>query len=208
MAQIPSLAQRFRGFLPVVVDVETGGLNSNTDALLEVGAVMLEFDEKFQLVPTQTYHYHILPFNGANLEESSLKFTGITDPYHPFRYAVNETAALDELFGHIHALRKKHHCDRAVLVGHNPTFDLNFIQAACDRHNLKKNPFHRFTTFDTATLGGLAFGQTVLAKALGQAGISYNSELAHSALYDAEQTAKLFCLIVNRWQELGGWPMQ
>jgi ribonuclease T len=196
------LAKRFRGFLPVVVDVETGGLNSATDALLELAAVSLEFNDKQQLVPGRTFHYHILPFNGANLDESSLKFTGITDPYHPFRFAISEQEALDDLFHQLHNTCKQTGCERAVLIGHNPSFDLGFIQAAAARSKLKKNPFHRFTTFDTATLSALAFGQTVLAKALAEAGVGYDSKLAHTAIYDAEQTAKLFCLIVNRWAEM------
>jgi ribonuclease T len=196
------MSQRFRGFLPVVIDVETGGLEPEKHALLELAAVTLAFDGQ-QLVPATTYHYHILPFNGAKLEESSLKFTGITDPFHPLRFAVNEQEAMKDLFTHISLLCKQQECERAVLVGHNPTFDLNFIQAACERHHIK-SPFHRFTTFDTATLGGLAYGQTVLAKALTEAGLGFDPELAHSALYDAEQTAKLFCMIVNRWQEMNG----
>lgn len=196
------LSKRFRGFLPIVVDVETGGLNPATDGLLELAAISLEFNDQQQLVPGRQFHYHILPFNGANLDESSLKFTGITDPYHPFRFAINEHEALNDLFHHLHELCKQNNCERAVLVGHNPSFDLSFIQAAAARTKLKKNPFHRFTTFDTATLGALAYGQTVLAKALMEAGIGYDADSAHTALYDAEQTAKLFCLIVNRWQKL------
>jgi len=197
-----ALAKRFRGFLPVVVDVETGGLNPTTDALLELAAVTLEFNDVGHLVPSRTFHYHILPFNGANLDASSLKFTGITDPYHPFRMAISELEALDDLFRQLQSLCKHQGCERAVLVGHNPTFDLEFIQAASERSNLKKNPFHRFTTFDTATLSALAFGQTVLAKALVESGVGYDAELAHTAIYDAEQTAKLFCLIVNRWGKI------
>lgn len=195
------MSQRFRGFLPIVVDVETSGLEPEKHALLELAAVTLAFDGQ-QLVPATTYHYHILPFNGAKLEESSLKFTGITDPFHPLRFAINEQDALQDLFKHINRLCKEFDCERAVLVGHNPTFDLNFIQAACHRHHLK-SPFHRFTTFDTATLSGLAYGQTVLAKALTEAGLGFDAELAHSAIYDAEQTAKLFCGIVNKWDTLG-----
>jgi ribonuclease T len=196
------IAKRFRGFLPVVVDVETGGLNPQTDALLELAAVTLEFDENQMLIPSRTFHYHILPFNGANLDASSMKFTGITDPYHPFRFAVNEHEALEDLFHQLKTLCKLHNCERCVLVGHNPSFDLSFIQAASERSKINKSPFHRFTTFDTATLSALAFGQTVLAKALVESGIGYDASQAHTAIYDAEQTAKLFCLIVNRWKEM------
>ncbi|MGR9074041.1 MAG: hypothetical protein ACU833_13340, partial [Gammaproteobacteria bacterium] len=58
------------------------------------------------------------------------------------------------------------------------------------------------STFDTATLGGLVYGQTVLSKAVQKAGLDWDNAKAHSALYDAEQTAELFCRIVNRWKRL------
>lgn len=200
---IPNLlAERFRGFLPVVVDIETSGLDPCANAILELAAITLIFDDNQQLIPDQTYHYHILPFTGAKLDDASLKFTGITDPFHPLRFAQQEDKALKDLFGHLHQHCKHSGCERAVLVGHNPTFDLSFIQMACERNNIKKSPFHRFTTFDTATLSALAYGQTVLAKALRAAHLGYDAVQAHSALYDAEQTAKLFCKIVNTWHEL------
>ena len=192
------MSQRFRGFMPVVVDVETGGFNYETDALLELAAVLLDFSPQGLLAPTTTYHFHISPFPGANLEQTALDFLGM-DPYHPFRDAILEQEALTKLFGDINRYLAKFQCNRAVLVGHNPSFDLSFIKAASARCKIKRTPFHPFTTFDTATLAGLAYGQTVLAKALQAANLDYDSQQAHSALYDAEQTAKLFCKIVNRW---------
>lgn len=200
-------SNRFRGFLPVVVDVETGGFNAETDALLEIAAVMLEINEEGYLKRGETQHCHIMPFPGANLDPESLEITGI-DPYHPFRFAVSECEGLQQIFQLIRKAVKKAKCDRAVLVGHNANFDLNFIQAACRRcHNLK-NPFHQFTVFDTATLSALAYGETVLVKAMQAAGIEFDRNLAHSAIYDAEKTADLFCLIMNRWQQLGGWQVK
>jgi ribonuclease T len=185
----------------VVVDVETAGFNANTDALLEVAAVLLAFDGQGQLVPTETVWTHVQPFAGANLDEASLAFTGI-DPHHPFRFAVSETEALRKIFEPIRRAVKEQKCSRAILVGHNPTFDLAFIKAAVNRTGIKRNPFHQFSTFDTATLGGLAFGQTVLARAVKAAGIDWDNENAHSARYDAEKTAELFCAIVNLWGEV------
>ena len=194
----PAISQRFRGFLPVVVDVETAGFNSETDALLEIAAVMLEIDEEGRWHTRETHATHVLPFPGANLDPSSLEFTGI-DPYHPFRQAVSEREALTEVCTPIRAALKAHGCTRAVLVGHNPSFDLTFIKAAVKRSGYKRNPFHPFTTFDTATLGGLAYGQTVLSRAVEAAGLSWESRDAHSAIYDAERTAALFCAVVNAW---------
>lgn len=195
-----AIAKRFRGYYPVVVDVETGGFNAATDALLEIAAVILSTDEKGQWVLDQTMTRHVNPFEGANLDPAALEFTGI-DPHHPFRkqIAVDEKTALNDIFKMIRNTMKKHHCKRAILVGHNPSFDLGFLNAAVERCKIKRNPFHPFSTFDTVTLGGLAYGQTVLSRAVTAAGLKWDEKQAHSARYDAERTAELFCNIVNRW---------
>ncbi len=195
------ISERFRGYLPVVVDVETAGFNPKRDALLEVAVVLLRMNARDQWEPDETHACHVLPFPGANLDKSALEFTGI-DPYHPFRFAVNEDEALKTLFAPIRRTVKHNRCTRAILVGHNPSFDLSFINAAANRSNIKRNPFHPFSTFDTATLGGLAYGQTVLSRAVQAAGMEWDNNQAHSAIYDAERTAELFCQIVNRWDEI------
>lgn len=195
------MAQRFRGFLPVVVDVETAGFNPKTDALLEIAAVLLRLDDAGRLETYATHSAHVIPFPGANLDASSLAFTGI-DPYHPFRFAVAETEALQQIFRPVrHAVREVD-CTRAILVGHNAFFDLNVINAAAERSKVKRNPFHPFSTFDTVSLAGLAYGQTVLAQAVRAARLEWNDSEAHSAIYDAQRTAELFCTIVNRWDAL------
>ena len=195
------MAARFRGYLPVVVDVETGGFNPQTDALLEVAAVLLEVDSDGAWRRTETHACHVQPFPGANLEPSALEFNRI-DPGHPLRFAVSEREALKTIFDPVRKAVKANGCTRAVLVGHNPSFDLSFVNAAVERTNFKRNPFHPFSTFDTATLAGLAYGQTVLSRAVEAAGIEWDGRDAHSAIYDAEKTADLFCAIVNRWAEL------
>ena len=200
------LGSRFRGYLPVVVDVETGGFNNQTDAVLEIAAVTVGMDEHGILTPEDTWFFRVHPFPGANLEESALKFTGI-DPHHPLRIAHYEPEVFRELFKNIRKKMKAEHCTRAILVGHNAHFDQGFVNAAADRNNMKRNPFHPFSNFDTATMSALAFGQTVLSRACECAGIDFSNEEAHSARYDAEKTAELFCHIVNRWRELGGWPL-
>lgn len=194
------IARRFRGFMPVVVDVETGGFNAVTDALLEIAAVLLDVDEEGQWYPKETISRHVQPFAGANMDKAALEFTGI-DPDHPFRQqiAVSEREALTDIFKPVRNHMKKHGCKRAILVGHNPSLDIGFINAAADRNGIRRNPFHPFSTFDTATLGGLAYGQTVLSRAVQAAGLEWDSSEAHSARYDAEVTARLFCNIVNRW---------
>ena len=203
----PLMASRFRGFLPVVVDVETGGVNAETDALLEVAAVLLEMDEQGFLHRGRTFAHHIEPFSGSQINPESLAVNGI-DPYHPFRLAIAEDEALLAIFKEIRKAIKSVGCNRAILVGHNAFFDLAFINAAVKRNQLKRNPFHPFSNFDTVSLAGLALGQTVLSRAIEAAGLRWDSNEAHSAIYDAERTADLFCFIVNRWQEIGGWQPQ
>lgn len=200
---VSPLARRFRGFLPVAVDVETGGFNSQTDALLEIAAVTLRLDEDGRLHRHETYACHVMPFPGARLDPAALAFTGI-DPYHPFREALPEHEALQRIFQPVRRAVRDAECTRAILLGHNPSFDLAFLNAAAARSGIKRNPFHPFSTFDTATLGGLAFGQTVLARAVQAAGLEWNHGEAHSAPYDAERTAELFCHIVNLWGERNG----
>ncbi len=200
------MAERFRGFLPVVVDVETGGFNSATDALLEIAATPILMDDEGQVYLDQTHFFRVEPFDGANIEQAALEFTGIKLD-HPLRMAVSEAHALTEIFKHVRKAVKSAGCKRAVLVGHNAFFDLGFVNAAVERTDIKRNPFHPFSCFDTATLGGLAYGQTVLAKACAAAGIDFDGREAHSARYDTEKTAELFCAIVNRWRDMGGWPL-
>ncbi|MDZ7789377.1 MAG: ribonuclease T [Xanthomonadales bacterium] len=198
---MPSIANRFRGFQPVVVDVETGGFNARTDALLELAVCIIEMDEDGWLSPGEVMMQHIKPFEGANIEDAALEFNGIR-PDHPLRPAVDEREALKNLFQPVrHSLRETG-CKRAVLVGHNAHFDLGFLNAAVERTSYKRNPFHPFSCFDTATLGGLAYGQTVLARAVDAAGLAWDKSRAHSADYDTERTAALFCNIVNRWRHL------
>ena len=199
------VAKRFRGFLPVIVDVETAGFNAATDALLEIAAVTVTINDDQQWCIDEIFAKHVQPFAGANLDKASLEFTGI-NPEHPFRkqIAVSEKDAMHEIFKPIRKKIKEHKCNRAILVGHNASFDLGFLNACVERNDIKRNPFHPFSTFDTAALAGLAYGQTVLSRAAVEAGLEWNEKEAHSARYDAEQTALLFCEIVNRWNEYSG----
>jgi ribonuclease T len=197
------MASRFRGFLPVVIDVECGGFNPNTDALLEIAAVLIEIQADGVLMPGEGWRYHVQPFAGAKMEAASLAVNGI-DPYHPLRPAIPEKEALTRLFQDIRRAMKDNDCTRAVLVGHNAYFDLNFLNAAIARTEIKRNPFHPFSSFDTATLAGVVYGQTVLGKALQAAGIAWDSSEAHSAAYDAQRTAELFCSVCNKVRTIGG----
>jgi ribonuclease T len=195
------LEKRFRGFLPVVIDIETAGFNPKKNALLEIAAVIVELNSNNEMEITERYTTHVIPFKNSELDEAALKFNGI-DPHHPFRMAIDEKDALNMLFKPIKDAVKRNNCTRAILVGHNPAFDIGFLNAAIQRTQIKRSPFHPFSTFDTATLGGLVYQQTVLAKIAQAAGLDWDNDKAHAALYDAEKTAELFCMIVNRWRSL------
>ncbi len=193
------MSDRFRGFLPVVVDVETGGFNWKTDALLEIAAVLIEANEHGVIRRGETFRYHVKPFEGANLEPASLAVNGI-DPDHPLRPAIHEKEALQHIFREVRRAVREAACTRAILVGHNSFFDLSFLNEAVERSEIKRNPFHPFSSFDTATLCGVAYGQTVLSRAVKAAGLPWDEDSAHSAAYDAEVTADVFCDIVNRFK--------
>lgn len=195
------MKDRFRGYLPVVVDVETGGFNAQTDALLEIAAIPLVMDNDGLIKPSTTVSTHVIPFDGANIEEKSLQINGI-DPWHPLRAARNERDALGHIFSPIRKAVADAECTRAILVGHNAFFDLNFLNATVERCGIKRNPFHPFSCFDTVSFGGLAYGQTVLSRAASVAGMDWDTSEAHSAIYDTRRTADLFCGVINRWEEL------
>lgn len=195
------IADRFRGFLPVIVDVETGGFNCKTDALLEIAAVLIDPQEDGTLLRGETIRYHVKPFEGANMEPASLAINKI-DPDHPLRPAIDERDALQRIFREVRRAVRESGCSRAILVGHNASFDLGFLNEAVARSAIKRNPFHPFSSFDTATLCGVAYGQTVLARAVKAAGLTWDEDSAHSAAYDAEITTDVFCDIINRFQPL------
>ena len=189
-----------------MIDVETGGFNPNTDALLEIGAVTLVPNDHGLLTPGQRFFFPIEPYPNSNIETSALEFTGIKLD-SAFRDSVSESEAINELLQQIRRDLKLYECSRAIIVGHNTHFDHQFIKAAIARNQIKRDPFHQFSTLDTASLGALAYGHTVLAQCCKLAGIEFTNEEAHSALYDAEKTAELFCKIFNTWHQLGGWPL-
>jgi ribonuclease T len=195
------MAERFRGFLPVVVDVETGGFDPQRHALLEIAAIPIVFHADGRLAPGPTVCTHVEPFSGGELDPRSMEVTGI-DVNHPFRDAKPEREALDHVFRQVRLAAREAGCQRAILVGHNAPFDLAFLNAAVARVAHKRNPFHPFSTFDTVTLAGMAYGQTVLSRAMQAAGLEWDDASAHSAVYDAERTAELFCTILNRWQAM------
>lgn len=198
------LKNRFRGYYPVVIDVETAGFDPQKNALLEIAATLTEMNDDGEFYCGETIQFNIEPFEGSVLEQSALEFNGI-DPSNPLRAAVDERTALQEIFKQIRKRQKNYNCQRSVMVAHNSAFDMGFVNAAIARANIKRSPLHPFVSFDTTSLAGLTLGQTVLVKACKAAGIEFDNKEAHSALYDTQKTAELFCYMVNKWKNLGGW---
>ncbi len=192
-----NMAARFRGFLPVVLDIETGGFDPTTHAILELAAVQVCFDEE-RMVLGASWHQAVEPYSGGAIDSASLKVTGI-DPTDPNREAVPEQDALNDLFRRVRHAMKHEGCQRAIIVAHNAAFDQQFLNNAVQRHELKRNPFHPFSVIDTASLAAVAYGHTVLSEACARARIPFDPSKAHNALYDAERTAELFCAVVNEW---------
>ena len=192
------LKDRFRKYLPVVVDLETGGFDPIKNAILEVAITLIE-EKDNQLVVGETFRHHIEPFEGLIVEKESLEFTKI-NLNHPLRTAITEKDALADLFKIINKARSKYECSRAILVGHNAHFDSAFLNEAVKRNNIKKSPFHPFSVLDTVSLGAIASKQTVLARVCDELNIPYDSKEAHSAAYDSAVTAEVFCCVVNKYQ--------
>ena len=190
------LNQRFRKYLPVVVDLETGGFDPINNAILEIAVTLIGQNDKYELVILDTHRYHIDPYKDLIVEQESLDFTKIKLD-HPLRKAVSEKEALTELFKIINKAKSEYSCSRAILVGHNAHFDLAFIKESIKRNNIKKSPFHPFSVLDTVSLGAMHTQQTVLARVCESLSIDYDSNEAHSAAYDAEITAKVFSNIIN-----------
>jgi len=191
------LKNRFRKYLPVVVDIETGGFDPDINAILEIAITLIE-EEKGILVPGDTFRHHINPFEGSIVEKESLEFTKIKLD-HPLRNAIEEVEALNDLFKIINKAKNKYECSRAILVGHNAHFDKSFLDSSVNRNKIKKTPFHKFSVIDTVSLGVLATGQTVLARICDELSIDYDNDEAHSAAYDTKVTAEVFCSIINKF---------
>ncbi|MFC4699814.1 ribonuclease T [Glaciecola siphonariae] len=203
---VSTLAERFRGYFPVVIDLETAGFNANTDAILEIAAITLRMNAEGEFEQHTIFHEHVAPFEGANIEKAAIEFNGI-DPFCALRGAKTEEEVFKDLCKTVRKAQKEADCQRSVIVAHNATFDQSFVNAALARTNIKRSPFHPFVSFDTTSLAALCLGQTVLVKACEAANIEFQQSQAHSALYDTQKTAELFCFMLNRYRQLGGWPL-
>ena len=75
------------------------------------------------------------------------------------------------------------------------------MNAACERCRIKRNPFHPFSTLDTVSLGAVASDRRCCPGFRNRRVWAGTRDQAHSARYDAYMTARVFCSIVNCWQD-------
>lgn len=189
------MRKKLGNYWPVVIDLETSGVVSDKNAILEVAAIPLEFNSG-SWGYSEIWHEHIIPFEGAEFSPEAMAVHGI-DADHPFRMAISEAAWLTNWQNQLAEVAGKNKCQRCMLAGHNAHFDLNFVMAAVSRCSINI-PLHKFTCFDTATMGAYMCNETVLPRILRKSGIKYNSDSAHSAVYDTKVTADLIIKWLNQ----------
>jgi ribonuclease T len=190
-------SDRFRGYLPVVVDLETGGFSNTVNPILELACTFLQWqDDEISL--GDQHCWNVTPFANSEIDPASLRITGI-DLDDPDRQHFDEKVVLGEFFKLVRTKMKADGCHRAIMVAHNASFDQGFINTSCIRTGIKRSPFHPFSSLDTASLAAVAYGHTVLSESCRRAGLAFDASKAHSAAYDAERTAQLFCHMVNGW---------
>ena len=187
--------ERFGGLLPIVVDMETSGINPDSNAILELASIVLYLNDKLDLQCGNFFSCHVRPFPSSKIDPSSMYINTI-EIENPFRLALSEEEAINRLFRFVYMNLRNFGCRKAVLVGHNANFDLAFLESARKRYKID-SPFHTFTVIDTATIGAVFYGKTVLANVVNASNMRFNPKLAHSAIYDAKITTDLFCSVTN-----------
>ena len=167
----------------VVFDIETTGLNSHTNEIIEIGAVKIKagriVDRYSQLInPGRPIPYHIT------------EITSITDEQVANEPKINEVIGKFVDF-----------VGDAVLVAHNAPFDMGFI-----KRDIKKylNIDYQCSVIDTLQMARDLFpdlkkyGLGDLNKTLGLA-----LEKHHRAVDDSQATANMFIIFLEKYKEKG-----
>ncbi|KAB7708086.1 PolC-type DNA polymerase III [Bacillus aerolatus] len=156
----------------VVFDVETTGLSAVYDTIIELAAVKIKDGDIIDRFESFANPHHPLSSTTINL-------TGITDDL------VQNAPEVEEV------LKKfKGWTDDAILVAHNASFDMGFLNAGYTRYDLGKsvNP-----VIDTLELARFLY-PTMKNHRLNTLAKKFDVELTqhHRAIYDAEATGYLF----------------
>ena len=90
------LSERFRGYLPVVLDLETGGFDHQVNPILELACCFVQMqDDRLSIKGQESWN--VQPVDGMVVEPASLKVTGI-DLDDPHRDAMDEASVLKDFF--------------------------------------------------------------------------------------------------------------
>lgn len=183
------LKKHCRGFIPIAIDLETSGSDPNKHGILEIAAIFPSFSEEGIQIH-EVFHRHVYLEDGDLIDPAATLIHRIPIE-HPFRYAISVEQMLQEFSEMV-----RMHCDRwcarrGIMVGHNPAFDMSFLNKACEKYGIDMN-LHLYTFIDTASMGLMRHRETVLAKLCYREGLGFSQNDAHSALYDAHMTARLF----------------
>ncbi|RIY32427.1 hypothetical protein CJP74_04660 [Psittacicella melopsittaci] len=196
------MAKRFRGFYPLVVDIETTGIDYKENSIIQIAAVALTFDKDLNLVPYAELKLNVHPLAGKKINPDSIAITKI-NPFDYQRKAVDLSTALTALCKFARGAQKAHNCKRTVLTAHNVDFDKSFIYHYLEQCKVKRIPFHPFTAFDTSVLGAVFLGESRLKVAINKLpNETFDTSKAHDALFDAHECAKLFAYCVDSSKEM------
>lgn len=161
----------------VVFDVETTGLSAIYDRVIELSAVKMQNNNVID-----QFEEFIDP--GFPLSEQTINLTSITDEM------VHGSKSEEEVFKLF-----REFCGDDIIVGHNVTFDVGFMNTGYLRHDMPEidNPI-----IDTLTLARFLYPNmkgyrlNTLAKKF-----NVNLEHHHRAIYDAETTGHLNYIFLN-----------
>ena len=164
----------------VVFDIETTGFSAEADRIIEIGAVKVEKGQITEKFSTFVNPKRPIPFRITEL-------TSITDDM--VIDAPEIEVVLPQFLEFV---------GDAVLVAHNASFDVGFIEQNCKNQGLDT----QFTSVDTVALGRVLlpslskYKLDVVAKALG-----ISLENHHRAVDDAGATAKIFVKFIEMLRE-------
>ena len=166
----------------VVFDLETTGFSSAKDKIIEIGAVKVENGEITDKYSTFVNPKIPIPFRITQL-------TSITDEM------VMESPEIETILPPFLKF-----VGDAVLVAHNASFDVSFIEENCRRQGIEPD----FTSVDTVGLARVLlptlskFKLNVVAKAL-----NISQEHHHRAVDDARVTAEIYVKFIQMLEERG-----
>ena len=165
----------------IVIDVETTGLNPNTDEIIEIGAVKIKDSLKVDEFNTLVLTHKPIPSKVSEI-------TGITqDKINTLGVPISDVIV--KMIAFIGDL---------PIVCHNASFDRNFIVEACKKENITFEP----TTIDTLSLARSVIKGLVNYKLETLANhFSIVNDNPHRSMNDCEVTWQLYEKLIKLHQE-------